>query len=233
MPEGEIRAARLVARCPSCEASIRLARDELGGWRAVGHTPPAPPDGLTVEVDEPPREALEGYREIHQSRGRFRASRRWFSAKIIFLTLFVIVWDGFLVVWYAMALGLDAQHGVSGPSLMALVFPLVHVAVGVGITWYVAAGWLNRTTIQVAEGRAWAEHGPVPVPFDKARPVALEDVDFFDVVDGSPWWKRNKRSQPQWHVVARLSDGRSVPVVTWIEDEHQARFLQQRLERQL
>lgn len=79
---------------------------------------------------------------------------RWFSAKFIFMALFCLFWDGFLVVWYAMALG-------SG-NLVMTVFPILHVLAGIGITYWTIAGFVNSTTVMIDGSRLRVSHHPLP-----------------------------------------------------------------------
>ena len=78
----------------------------------------------------------------------------WFSWKIVALTGFAIVWDAFLINWYVRV----APHA----DPMATYFPLIHVAAGIGITYYVIAGWFNRTLILVGSGKLAVRHTPMP-----------------------------------------------------------------------
>jgi hypothetical protein len=79
---------------------------------------------------------------------------RWWSAKYIFLLVFCIAWDSFLVFWYSMA--------TKGAPLIMILFPIGHVAVGIWLTYYTIAGFVNRTVINV--NRQWLSvtHGPIP-----------------------------------------------------------------------
>ncbi len=90
--------------------------------------------------------------------------RRWFQWAMLFLMFFAIAWDSFLVGWYWMLIvpngGLD---GPPGPfKLVFFVFPIIHVAVGVGLTYFTLAGFLNSTVLRVADGMLSVRHGPLP-----------------------------------------------------------------------
>lgn len=222
----------MVALCGTCDSTVRVERAE-GGWRAIGFTAPAAPEGLNVEIDEPPRTIEGGYRDAIAEPGRFLATRRWWTPSVIFLTFFALAWDSFLVFWYSTALGGGPPGGF---GLLMVVFPLVHVAVGVGLTWWVLATWLNTTRIEVAGGRLSCRHGPVPWPFGRPRPVALEAVELFDTEEVVPRFNQSKRNNVAgvtWQVVARTRDGRRVPVVTKLGDERQASYVARRLDAQL
>lgn len=79
---------------------------------------------------------------------------RWFSPKFVFMAFFCLFWDGFLLFWYLMAFG-------SG-NLLMLLFPLIHVAAGIGITYWTLAGFLNTTTVAIDGNRLRVSHHPLP-----------------------------------------------------------------------
>lgn len=145
------------AKCRSCNAVFSFAgqlrratpeqRDRLRAPR---------PDGLEIhEAGGNTREP--GYRDAPQARGSITITRRWFAPHFIFLAFFCVAWDGFLVFWYSVAAGAPGAF-----SIIAMVFPLAHVAVGVGLTYYTIAGFFNRTTIQLDEQSLAIRHAPLP-----------------------------------------------------------------------
>ncbi len=85
---------------------------------------------------------------VRQSGSNLEITRTWFGGKVLFMTAFVIFWNGFLVFWYRQALGSD--------NLMMLLFPLIHVGVGVWLTYHTIAGYLNKTYLLV---RLYRERG--------------------------------------------------------------------------
>ncbi len=80
--------------------------------------------------------------------------RTWFGWKVVAASVFAVVWNGFLVVWYG--------HALRSGNLLVILFPILHVAVGVGLTYFVIAGWLNRTRITTDYGSVSVRHYPVP-----------------------------------------------------------------------
>ena len=83
---------------------------------------------------------------------------RWFRPYHLMMLLFTVFWCGFLVFWYSQVL-----RSPSAPS-MALWFPLIHVAVGVGMAYGTVAGFVNHTRITVGGGAVDVRIGPVPWP---------------------------------------------------------------------
>ncbi len=98
----------------------------------------------------------------------------WFHYSAIFLVFFCVFWDGFLVFWYALTLG-------SAPLIFNL-FPLLHVSVGVGLTYYTICLFVNRTDVLVDRYGISVRSGPLPWPgANKNVPVA--DVEQLYVVE--------------------------------------------------
>ena len=93
---------------------------------------------------------------VEKNAGGIKLYWRWFSPKYLGLAFFCIIWDGFLCFWYGMALN------ISGPGLIMLVFPLIHVAVGVGLTYYTLAGFLNTSSVIIDQKQLKVQHDPLP-----------------------------------------------------------------------
>ena len=51
-------------------------------------------------------------------------------------------------MWYGIAFAADTP-------LIAKLFPLLHVAMGIGLTYFTLAGLVNRTTVEVIESNAY------------------------------------------------------------------------------
>ena len=97
---------------------------------------------------------------------------RWFRPYHLFMLVFTVFWCGFLVFWYSQVL---KSH--SAPSMM-LWFPMIHVAVGIGMAYGTLAGFLNHTRITVGSGAVAVGIGPVPWPGQK-RVEAREITQVF------------------------------------------------------
>jgi predicted RNA-binding Zn-ribbon protein involved in translation (DUF1610 family) len=77
---------------------------------------------------------------------------RWFSLRHIPMAIFCLFWDGFLIFWYSMVTSMGA------PLVFAL-FPILHLMVGIAITYSTLAGFVNRTNIDLSrtELSVWFE----------------------------------------------------------------------------
>lgn len=220
----------ITLKCPNCAAPLRS--DDLNlstgiikcGHCAVlstipGSAPGTPAQGFCprAEVPQPPGITVE------ETAHGTELKRRWFSAVVFFLIPFCIAWDGFLVFWYSMAFG---DH--DAPWIMK-VFPIGHVAVGIGLTYYVAATLVNFTSIRAWSGRLTVAHSPVPWPGSVDLDSALISQLFCKEVS-----RNNKNGQTfHYEVWAVLHDSTTKKVAGAGLTLEQALFIEQKLERSL
>lgn len=158
--------------------------------------------------------------------GAFTLSYRWYHPTVWFMVPFCIAWDSFLVFWYAMALGIGAESGGDGPIWLMIIFPIAHVAVGVGLTWHTIATLFNTTRFSIANGRFTVSHGPIP--WFGGLDVREDVVRQLYVVESNV--RRNKQTT---YKVCALIEGTAKELVSGIAELSVARYLEARLERQL
>ncbi len=152
---------------------------------------------------------------------------RWFGAQHIALTIFCIAWDSFLIFWYTMAFTRDA------PWIM-IVFPVAHLAVGLGLTYYVLCGFLNSSTVQVSSSEISVRHQPLPWPGNRRLNVDEVRELFADT-------KRNahrdddgyRRTSITHCVSAILRDGTKINLVGNLRDGDEAQYLSRLLQQRL
>lgn len=102
----------------------------------------------------------------------YRLIKRWFSAKYIAMLLFVIPWDAFLCFWYSIFF--SAGGAIDRPPWIFFVFPLGHLAIGIGLTYTVLTGFFNRTVIELThdELSVWFE----PLPWWGEKTYSTKDI---------------------------------------------------------
>lgn len=137
-PADDVNLDTGLAKCRACHAVFRFGEDV--------------PSVRERPVVMQPRSV-----EVLREGGALVFTHRWFTLAALFLTVFTLFWDGFLVFWYAIALQ-------PGTPLMMKVFPLIHVAAGLGITYYTLCCYVNRTTLTLDRGHLSVRHGPLPWP---------------------------------------------------------------------
>lgn len=222
IPASDVNVEKLVAKCRRCH-SVFAFGSRLGHAPAPRVRPPLP-RGLRIESGEPPTPSEGGYRSAPSAaRGPLVISRRWFRMHHVFMLLFAIFWDGFLVVWYSLGIA-------SGAPIEMLLFPLLHVAVGIGITYGALMGLINRTTIRVEAGRLTVRHGPLPW-FGNLTTDATRLRQLY--LRRQTHRTENGGSYPTWKVLAETDTLEAQPIVSKLNDRDQAEYIEWVIEEHL
>lgn len=183
-----------------------ITRETSAGSTPKSEVLAAPrPDGLEVRV--------EGK--------RLTIVRVWRTWSLIFLTGWALMWDSmmFPMIW----------REISRGHLSAATFMSVHFCVGVFVTYYTLAHWVNDTEITVADGELTISHGPLPWIGDIRRSV--HDLDQLYVVEESAhtWnrgWTKNYRLN------AVTTNGRCLKLLTLSERE-EAVYIEDQVEKHI
>ena len=203
IPAADMELQTMSARCRVCQSLVDLRAEE-----AAPATAPLPvplPERITMSADG----------------GELRIERRWFTWMAIFMAFFCVMWLGILGFFYAMAFA-------SG-NRQVLLFPLLHVAVGLGLAYWTAAMFVNRTDIVVSGGNLSIRHRPLPWFGSRDIPTsALEQLYCDQHVSRS----RNGTTVT-FSVRARGTDGKLIKLVTGLPERDQAFFIEQEIERHL
>ena len=148
-------------------------------------------------------------------------TRKWFGFQYLALAFFCIFWDGFLVFWYA-----KAFESTSSMDLIMILFPLGHVAVGVGLTYTVIAGFFNTTEIRVGQGRIKIKHRPVPW-FGNKTVQAHQLTQLFPKRKIS---RSNNGTNVSYAVYMVTQDNRQKVLLSGLENIDQANFIEEKIE---
>lgn len=220
--------------CNMCRAPVTVGGDDLsrGITRClhcgtVFHLAGRKGAELGVK-DVPPRRLarakLPKKFQVEEEPGLLRISWRWFTPSLLFLTFFCFVWDGFLLLWYTAAF--------TFPKIpwMFKVFPLLHVGVGVFLTYWVIAGYLNTTKVEVTRRSLSIQHGPVPWKTN----WTLEGRDLKQLFCKQKVYQNNKGAPTHtYELLAYTRDGRTLTLLDSLEAPQQALYLEEQLERRL
>ena len=203
IPADDVNVGTGIAKCRACNAVFGFA-DQLA---------PAPRDRERAAAAMPP--AITVGREA----GALEITRRWFSPGYLPLLFFCIAWDAFLVFWYMQA---------PAAGWIFVIFPIGHVAVGVGLSYYTVAGLLNRTVVRVGRGQLTVRHGPVP--WRGNWTLSTTELRQLYSVEQPP---RSRKGVPTYTVQAILASGRTLPLLGGLRDTGQALYIEQAFERHL
>lgn len=200
-----INLSNALAKCDQCHAVFGFT-DQLSGARSAPPAMSMPlPDGLRVS----------------ERAGMLRLERRWFRPMLFFLLLFCIAWNGFLVFWY--------KHVGSDGDILAIVFPIAHVAAGVFLTYSTIAGFVNRTTVAAGEHYLTIRHGPLPWPGQ--REIAVRDLQQLFCQEHVTRVKDG--TSVSYSLNAVLQSGRKLALVKGLPEADQALYLEHAIEKHL
>lgn len=150
-------------------------------------------------------------------------TRRWFSCSYIVMTFFTLFWLGFLGLWYSTAL----QN--KGASIFpVLLFPLLHVGIGIFLAYSTLAGYLNTTTVRVDWSTLSIHHGPLPWPGNQT--IDARDIKQIYVKEHISRSRRGGTSVT-YQVHALTHSGKNLQLLSGLPNDEQALFIEQEIEK--
>jgi predicted RNA-binding Zn-ribbon protein involved in translation (DUF1610 family) len=191
------------------------AMETGGAASAVARPRPIRPRPRQVRVEQKPATKKDGPGLIF--------TWRWFNTGILFLFFFCVAWDAFLCFWYGTAISSG-----NAPWIM-FVFPVAHLAVGVGLSYYCLAAMLNVTTLEVTPKRFIVRYDPVPwLGETNIETNQVEQLYCKQKVNSG----RNGVSY-SYQLCAVLKDQRQLNLVSGLETAEIAAFLEEQIEKWL
>ncbi len=219
IPSENINIQLAVAKCDNCNAVFSFYDDvaprTVSAEPAAGSPDETPRDGTEIPEPKSGRFAaapLPRGVSLEDTGMELRIKRRWFAPHFLFLTFFTAIWDIFLVVWFFIAFA-GGLYGMAAAGA-------VHLLVGIGLTYYTLAGYLNSTIVAVNEDYIVVHHAPLP--WRGARTIQAEDVE-----------KLVSRGTGVYSVHAVLKDGQDFRLIGGLRDETQALYIEQEAARYL
>lgn len=214
--------------CPSCGARVSIPDGSnrfTCGYCGNEHIiqiqvqPVAPVAKVVVPPAIRPRIITPASVQVIRDNQSARIVQRWFSAKYIPMAFFALAWDAFLVFWYSIALSGHAPF-------IFIIFPIVHVAIGIGITYSTIAGFLNRTTLELdrEELSIWFE----PVPWLGEKRIKTRDIKQLFCKEAMQRTKSG--SSVSYDLYAVTQDVKQVKLLSGVESPDVALFFEQELE---
>jgi hypothetical protein len=203
-----------IAKCPGCNAVFDLVDElKLDVGESLDKRPAALPKQFHLDNWGP----------------ELTITHRWYTHSVWLLLIFCIFWDGFLVMWYSTAASALASGQGSGMLWLMFVFPLLHVAVGVGLTYFVISCFVNKTVIRAAAGELTVTHGPLP--WGGSRHLLTSDLKQIFCVQQRRHQDHDCRYT--YNVEALQRDGSRVTLLGSLPELDQARFIEQHVEQHL
>jgi hypothetical protein len=212
LPAQDVNIDLGIARCLACNAVFSLAD-------SLGQSPRAKPIARL-----PKRFSLDHFGSD------LTIQWRWFSHAVWFLVVFCVLWDGFLIAWYTAGIRelLFGSKGLPG-VLMMLLFPMLHVAVGAGLTYLLLCMFVNKTVVRVTGSQLSIQHGPLPC----TRNVLLDSSNIKQLYCTERHHRGKHGCSRTYAVVAVNNRGEKIKLVESLESLDQALFLEQQIEQHL
>lgn len=233
----------LALKCPSCNAPLEVGDDQervlcqfCGSPVVVATAPRLSPAEAASVVASPPVLIPEKL-DIREEPEGLTISWSWIGASLLFLIPFCIAWNAFLIGWYSMVTGFMGGTMPGPMRLIFLVFPMAHVAVGLGLMYIVVAMLLNRTTVRVRQGMLSVKHGPIYYPGGREIPVELIDQLYcplpLSLPAGNGALPVSSPGRVRHPLCVRLKSGRSVPLLPSVTGTDVAQAVEQLIEKHL
>jgi hypothetical protein len=154
---------------------------------------------------------------------------RWYTHAVWLLLAFCIFWDGFLVVWYAAGIGLLTAGKGDGMIWVMLVFPVLHVLVGIGLTYAVLCTFINKTVVRVSMGELTVQHGPLP----SAGNRRIFTHDLAQLYCTEKMHRHKNSCSTTYELQALLKDGEKLTLLSGLDQLDQALYVEQQVEQHL
>jgi hypothetical protein len=106
-----------------------------------------------------------------------------------------------------------------------VVFPIAHLAVGVGLTYTTLAGFLNTTTLELDRGSLKIQHRPLPWLGEVNLPVRELAQLYCKEKRGS-----GEDSSTSYHLSAVLKNGRKLDLLSNLDSPEIAAYVERKVE---
>lgn len=210
--------ANRLARCRACNAVFDFTTQLQASCAAPDPSIPPVLKGVQIMEDTRTAPGQRDYRGAPREQ-RLVIALSWYSPRLWFLLIFCIAWDGLLIGLYA-SMFLNTIH-----SIPLLLIPTVHLAIGIGLTYYTISGFVNKSWITVTPDSITVRHAPLPWPGNRVIMSAeLAQLYSEETVD-----RGRKGSRITYNLSAMLKDGRKTSLLSGLPSPREALFVEQQI----
>ncbi|HTX80108.1 MAG TPA: hypothetical protein VMC62_10585 [Longilinea sp.] len=208
--------------CPSCGGKIKVTSNATRFVCEYCGTESVVPGTLIAAASadqKRPEIAQPANVIVDQEMGMLKLERRWFSFKYIPVAFFCVAWDAFLFFWYGIAFS-------TGAPWIMIVFPVAHVAVGVGLTYSTLAGFINTTVLEINYQELTIKHGPLPWLGNVKIPIH----DLKQLYTKPRVTSGENGSSTTYELYANTWNGRSMKLLSGLDSADVGLFIEQQVE---
>jgi hypothetical protein len=210
---------RLVAKCSQCDSVFNF-EDKFG---------PA----FGVKSGSAQQQAFAALRpdkvKIDNFGGVLTLEWRWFTWVFIVATVYAVLWNGFMFSIFGSVLTDGFQLGDILAAFPFICFP--HFWIGLALIYYALAGYINKTTVTVKNGRLTIRHTPLPWWGNKEIETATI-MQLYTKENNS----RNRRGVVAWgtyELHAVLKKGMHLKLLSGLDSSEHALFVEWEIEEYL
>jgi len=167
---------------------------------------------------------------IELSAGTMTIVRRWFSYIFVFFLFFSLFWNFSVLGYYTGMVNSICSNGegfVAGEAeIMALAFPLLHLAIGLAFLYYTICGFVNRSYISISYEALEVNHRPLAW-FGNKR-IATHDIRqlYCEKIRGS-------RGGVSYNVNVITVNFDKIKLLTGLLQYEQASYIEKKIEERL
>jgi hypothetical protein len=209
--------------CPSCRVPVAAADVDLATGTARCRTCGSAFrfDAAAVPPPSGARRPLSGTPQgitVSAAGDTLTIRQRWFGRSTFVLLFFTLAWNAALAFLYAYAW----RRG----DVLAMVFPVLHLAAGIILVYGTLASFLNTTTITIDRSWLRVRTGPVPAARAVNLPAGAVKQLFCEKKVSRP----GRTPMTRYSLVALMNDGRRTRVIAEVASPDLPLFLEEHAE---
>ena len=144
---------------------------------------------------------------------------RWLTASIAVVAVFALMWNGFLAVWFTIAI-------LSRIWIMA-AFGTLHLLIGLFLAYYTISGFVNSTVVKIGMGELTIAHGPLPARGN----LRLETTSIVQLYSKEIISRGRNSVNTTYELHAATRDGKSIKLLSGLDTSEQALYIEQEIEQ--
>ena len=165
-----------------------------------------------IEVDMPK------HFKVNKTATELTITWSWFTYINLFLTFFAVIWNGFMIGWYTIAIAMEVWAMAA--------FGVIHLGVGVFLIYKVLTGYINKTVMKVTPHGIAIKHGPIPAAGNIT--LAVGNIKQLYCVERVSRGKNGSTITYQLNAIT--DERREMPLIKDLTNSRQARYLEQTIE---
>lgn len=146
--------------------------------------------------------------------------RKWFSIAHLGTLVFAVVWNAFTYFFYIMMMS-------GNVSVIILLFPIMHLLVGLWLMYYSLCGFFNKTIIKANHQEVSVRH--LPLPWGGEKVIHTSTISQLYIVEQTR--KHRGSIIASYDIQVLLSNAHTISLVKGLDTREEALFLERTLER--